>query len=143
MVGKRLVTFGVLTLVVLSALLLLAARPALAQTETVLYNFCSVGGDDCTDGSYPTSHLTADSAGNLYGTTLYGGLGYGTVFELSPRGSDWNEAVLYAFTGGADGGNPYLSYVMFDSVGNLYGTAKNGGAHGYGVVFELSPQPGS
>ena len=126
---------GALILAVLSALLLIAARPAQSQTEAVLYNF--TGG---SDGGDLNSRLTFDGAGNLYGTTYSGGLGYGTVFELSPNGNGgWNETVLYSFTGGADGANPNFSYVMFDSVGNLYGTAANGGANGYGVVFELSP----
>jgi len=125
-----------LILAVLSALLLIAARPAQAQTETVLYNF--TGG---SDGANPFSRLTSDGAGNFYGTTFSGGLwGWGTVFELSPNGSGgWNETVLYSFTGGEDGSLPYFSYVIFDSVGNLYGTAQTGGANGYGVVFELSP----
>ena len=125
-----------LILAVLSALLLIAARPAQAQKENVLYNF--TGG---SDGGYPNSSLTFDAAGNFYGTTRGGGLfGYGTVFELSPNGSGgWNETVLYSFTGGADGSNPYSSNVIFDSVGNLYGTTYYGGANGDGVVFELSP----
>ncbi len=125
----------------LSALLMMAARPAPAQTETVLYNFCSAL--NCADGAGPSSSLTPDGAGNFYGTTEQGGQwGYGSVFELSPNGSGgWNEAVLYSFTGGADGANPSLSYVMFDSGGNLYGAAKQGGAEGYGVVFELNPEP--
>jgi uncharacterized repeat protein (TIGR03803 family) len=129
-----------LTLAVLSALLLtlIAARPAQAQTETVLYNFCSQ--PNCSDGAGPQSNLTFDGAGNLYGTTIGGGLGYGTVFELSPNGSGgWNETVLHSFTGGADGSNPTYSGVIFDGGGNLYGTAWAGGAYGYGVVFELSP----
>ncbi len=107
--------------------------------EIVIYTFCPLG-YNCTDGLYPASSLTFDRAGNLYGTTYYGGaFGAGTVYELSPNGSgDWNETVLYSFTGGADGayadGN-----VIFDSMGNLYGTAADGGANGDGVVFELSP----
>jgi uncharacterized repeat protein (TIGR03803 family) len=126
---------GVLILLVLSAVLLIAVHPAQAQTETVLYNF--TGG---SDGGHPTSHLTADGKGNLYGTTNAGGLGYGTVFELSPNGGGgWIETVLHSFTNGADGGEPYFSYVIFDSAGNLYGTASSGGAKGYGVVWELSP----
>ncbi|MGB7149382.1 MAG: choice-of-anchor tandem repeat GloVer-containing protein [Terriglobales bacterium] len=125
---------GALILAVLSALLLIAARPAQAQ-ETALYNF--TGG---SDGGDPQSSLTFDTAGNLYGTTYSGGLwGYGTVFELSPNGNGgWNETVLYNFTGEADGANPTYSYVMLDSAGNLYGTTYNGGANGLGVVFELS-----
>jgi uncharacterized repeat protein (TIGR03803 family) len=127
---------GVLTLAVLSALLLIAAHPAQAQTEPLFYNF--TGG---SDGGEPNSSLTADGAGNFYGTTSVGGaFGVGTVFELSPNGSGgWNETVLYSFTGGADGANPTYSYVMFDSVGNLYGTAYRGGMYGWGVVFILSP----
>jgi uncharacterized repeat protein (TIGR03803 family) len=74
---------GAVTLAVLSVLLLIAALPAQAQTETVLYNFTGGG-----DGGNPQSNLTFDGAGNLYGTTNGGGLfGYGTVFELSPNGS--------------------------------------------------------
>jgi uncharacterized repeat protein (TIGR03803 family) len=109
----------------------------------VLYNFCSQ--PNCSDGGDPQSSLTFDSAGNLYGTTYGGGaFGAGTVFELSPNGNGgWNETVLYSFTGGADGANPTYSYVMFDSVGNLYGTAANGGVNGYGVAFELSPASAS
>jgi len=123
-----------LALAVLSALLLVAARPAQAQTETVLHNFT-----DGSDGGYPLWNLTFDGAGNLYGTTQGGGLGYGTVFELSPNGSGgWNQTVLYSFTGGADGANP-SGPLIFDSAGNIYGTASGGGANGHGVVFELSP----
>jgi len=126
---------GALTLAVLGALLLAVALGAQAQTETVLYNF--TGG---SDGANPMSNLTFDGAGNLYGTTEGGGaFGQGAVFELSLNGSGgWNESVLYSFTGAADGGNPGAG-LIFDSVGNLYGTAYNGGANGFGVVFELSP----
>jgi hypothetical protein len=59
-----------LTLAVLSALLLIAARPAQAQMETVLYNFTSG-----SDGFHPESSLISDGAGNFYGTTLLGGAG--------------------------------------------------------------------
>ena len=135
---------GVLISAALSALLLMAARPAQAMTETVLYNFCSR--PHCSDGLYPNSRLTSDGAGDFYGTTDEGGLtsrgaelGYGTVFELSPNGSGgWNETVLHRFTGGSDGAHPAYSYVIFDGVGNLYGTTYYGGTNGFGVVFELS-----
>jgi uncharacterized repeat protein (TIGR03803 family) len=52
------------------------------------------------------------------------------------------EKVVYAFTGGADGSQPYAG-VVFDKAGNLYGTAQAGGAFGAGTVFQLSPSPGS
>jgi len=143
----------VLGVIVLSSLLLIAALPVQAQTETVLYNF--TGG---SDGGHPQSRLTFDSAGNLYGTTLLGGvatidnnLGSGVVFELSPNGTGgWNETVLHAFDGGLnvgpDGANP-SGPVIFDRVGNLCGTTLYGGADfgycSYGTIFQLSPAPGS
>lgn len=124
-----------LTLAVLSATLLMTARPAHAQTEHVLYSFTGT-----SDGSFPTSSLTMNN-GNFYGTTSTGGLGFGTVFELSPNGTGgYTETTLYSFcpvAGCADGQNPTYSNVIFDSAGNLYGTAFGGGANGYGVVFEL------
>ena len=126
-----------MTLAVLSVLLLSASRPAQAQGEAVLYSFTGN-----PDGSNPESQLTA-SGGNLYGTTYSGGLGSGTVFELSPNGSGgWTETVLYEFCSEqncADGANPTYGYVTLDSQGNLYGTAYTGGANGYGVVYKLSP----
>lgn len=126
-----------LTLAMLSALLFIAALPAHAQTETVLYNF--TGG---SDGGYPSSRLTPDGKGNFFGTTE-GGSGDGTVFELSPNGSGgWNETTLYAFCSApncTDGASPTYSYILFDTVGNLYGTTCGGGADRGGVVWELSP----
>jgi uncharacterized repeat protein (TIGR03803 family) len=102
-----------------------------AGTETVLYSF--TGG---ADGNQPGAGLVFDSSGNLYGTTPYGGrFGSGVVFKLSPAGT---ETVLYSFTGGADGGNPF-SPLILDSKGNLYGTASAGGASYSGVVFKVAP----
>ncbi len=131
------ITFGTVALAVFSVLFLCAVPIAHSQTETVLYNF--TGG---SDGSGPRSSLTSDSAGNLYGTTRNGGaFGAGTVFELSPNGQGgWDETVLYNFCSAlncADGGYTG-SYVLFDAAGNLYGTAYNGGAYLYGVVFKLT-----
>lgn len=127
------------------ATLFVATRPAQAQTETVLYDFCSDPG--CTDGASPTSGLTADGVGNFYGTTSSGGaFDAGTVFELSPNGSGgWTETALYNFCSApncTDGAYPNFSYVIFDGAGNLYGTAGEGGTNGLGVVFELSPVGG-
>jgi hypothetical protein len=132
---------GALTLVVFSALLLVAARPAQAQMETVLYNF--TGG---SDGLHPEASLISDGAGNFYGTTLLGGLGCpgnqygcGVVFEMSPNGSGgWNETVLHSFSGPPDAANPFLSPVIFDKAGNLYGTTEFGGTFNWGAVFKLS-----
>jgi uncharacterized repeat protein (TIGR03803 family) len=80
--------------------------------------------------------LTADAAGNLYGTTSQSGLGgVGTVFKLTPTGV---ETVLYNFTGGADGGVP-LAGLIADAAGNLYGTTQAGGASGDGTIFKVTP----
>jgi uncharacterized repeat protein (TIGR03803 family) len=94
-----------------------------------------------SDGSQPEAGLIFDSAGNLYSTTAGGGgggaYGNGTVFELTPSESGWTETVLHSFTG-SDGSLPTAGLV-FDRVGNLYGTTVDGGANGDGVVFELKP----
>jgi uncharacterized repeat protein (TIGR03803 family) len=138
---RRLLTSSILIFPVLSAVLLIVARPLQAQTETVLYNFSKR-----SDGRHPYPNLTSDGAGNFYGTTFDGGAnGSGTVFELSPNGvGGWNETVLYSFcsVGNCLDGSYPLSNVILDSGGNLYGTTSLGGAFGGGVVFELSPVGG-
>jgi hypothetical protein len=100
-----------LALAIFSVALLSGGTRALAQTQTVLYSF---GGELDTNGSAPRAALVRDAAGNLYGTTLYGGsysfegiLGWGTVFELSPTASGgWTETVLHSFNlDGTDGGS--------------------------------------
>jgi uncharacterized repeat protein (TIGR03803 family) len=101
-----------------------------AGQETVLYSF--TGG---ADGGYPYAGVIEDSAGNLYGTTAYGGARYaGVVYKVNTAGQ---ETVLYSFTGGPDGGYPYAG-VIEDSAGNLYGTTQIGGASGAGVVYKVN-----
>jgi uncharacterized repeat protein (TIGR03803 family) len=115
----------------------------------LLYVFHSKPG---TGGWRPQGNLVLDSAGNLYGTTVYGGAnnkacanqGCGVIFELSPpsNGGLWTETVLYSFCSQAncsDGANPQAG-VVFDSTGNLYGTTEVGGlaSNAYGTVFKLS-----
>ena len=126
-------------------------------TETVLYIFKGGAG---SDGASPFSGLIIDAAGNLYGSTGYGGtgtcivlgtnVGCGTVYELSPpaqKGGAWTEKVLYSFRGDKDGQLPYQDLV-FDKAGNLYGATIYGGGYGScnapsykhcGTVFRLSP----
>ena len=81
-----------------------------------------------------------DQQGNLYGTTTTGTSNYfwGTVYKLSPIGSSWTESLLYAFQGGDDGGGP-VSRLIFDPMGNLYGTAASAGSQLDGTTFELTP----
>lgn len=100
---------------------------------TVLHQFTGA------DGAFPVASLTADGAGNFYGTTQIGGTyGSGTVFRLSPvSGGGWRYSLLYEFTGGDDGAQP-LGSLVFDAEGNGYGTASAGGTAGVGVVFKLS-----
>ena len=105
--------------------------------KTTLYSF-----QGAPDGAFPDAALVLDAAGNLYGTTVSGGLhSAGTVFELSAAGT---EIVLHSFDF-SDGGNPYGS-LLLDAAGNLYGTTASFGGgsgvcygYGCGTVFELTP----
>ncbi len=110
----------------LLASLIAAASPAAAQKEWLVHSFPADG----SQGNNPVGNLVADGAGNLYGTTTYGGAhNYGTVYELVrpvPPKTAWTWTMLYSFTGGADGAHPEAGLV-FDSVGNLYGTTIQGG----------------
>lgn len=105
-------------------------------TEKVLYSFL---GPTHLDGEHPYG-LVMDAQGNLYGTTEGGGAhGHGTVFKVTPSGT---ETILYSFVGVSgsehDGENPEAGLVM-DAQGNLYGTTYRGGAHRYGTIFKITP----
>jgi uncharacterized repeat protein (TIGR03803 family) len=136
----RVLAVGTMTLVVL------ANGWATART---LYSF--QGG---SDGQLPHAGLTIDSAGNIYGTTEFGGgsancgsngyiSGCGTAFELLKNANgSYQEKVLHAFQGGNDGFGPFAEVTM-DAAGNLYGTTINGGgssncSNGCGTVFKLT-----
>ena len=121
-----------------------ATAPAIAAPSAqTIYSF-TIG----ADGGHPRSNLILDKAGNLYGTTAAGGNdgacfrtpGCGVVFQLTPPAGQGaaTETPLYTFSGGSDGSTPVGGLIM-DSAGALYGTASQGGASGYGVVFKLTP----
>lgn len=118
--------------------------------EQRLYDFCSIGGETCSDGAGPGWGVTVDANGNLVGTTQSGGatLYGGTVFELSAAGGGaWVETVLHAFCsedGCPDGQFP-SSGATIDTTGNIYGTTNQGGlgtycqsSDGCGVLYEIS-----
>jgi uncharacterized repeat protein (TIGR03803 family) len=129
------------------------ARTKNGWKHQVLYSFAG----SPNDGADPKAGLAFDSAGNLYGTTTGGGDsncggGCGTVLRLAPNSrGGWTESILYRF-GGYSGGMHPASDLVFDSQGNLYGTAGGGtgtgfcggqfwGGDGCGIVFRLTPNP--
>jgi uncharacterized repeat protein (TIGR03803 family) len=103
--------------------------------ESVILSF-----DGNQGGAYPYG-VIVDSSHVLYGVTWTAGLyGYGTVYEISPKG---RQKTLYSFTGGSDGWGPNSSLVE-DQQGDFYGLTTYGGhpgcnaGHGCGVIFEIS-----
>jgi uncharacterized repeat protein (TIGR03803 family) len=105
-----------------------------AWTEKIIYVFGATG------GYLPLAGLIIDKAGNLYGTTFFGGTyGDGTAFELSPEvGGNWNLTTLQNFNISGDSGAYLYGGLILDSKGNLYGTTFRGGSSDEGTVFELS-----
>lgn len=103
------------------------------------------------DGANPWTGVSLDKAGNVYGTTYWGGtgqcydgygyIGCGVVFQMSPlKNGKWTETVLHSFVpNGFDGLQSYASLAS-DSVGNLYGTTSAGGTLGGGTVFKMTKQ---
>jgi len=138
--GKNRKAFAFLIYLLTLVPALFLTRSAVAQTLTELYPFNSSG--DLSDGGSPEAGVTRDGAGNLYGTTFFGGTGAGcdiyfagcgTVFKIDTSGT---ETVLHSFGGTDDGWNPTARLIL-DAAGNLYGTTGYGGAHGHGTVFKV------
>jgi uncharacterized repeat protein (TIGR03803 family) len=108
-----------------------------AWRERILYNFKGNG----VDGYGPLGGVIFDGSGKLYGVTNFGGVySQGVVFELTPKAGEWGEHLLHTFhhdgRKNLDGANPVPGLVS-DASGNLYGTTTDGGAYGYGTVFEM------
>ncbi|HYM79527.1 MAG TPA: choice-of-anchor tandem repeat GloVer-containing protein [Candidatus Dormibacteraeota bacterium] len=90
---------------------------------------------DTTDGALPYARLTLASDGNLYGTTLDGGAGNGTIFEITPAGEFTS---LYSFTSPL-GYDPAAGPLFQGSDGDFYGATQYGPAPCcYGTIFKLS-----
>jgi len=107
-------------------------------TERVIYSFSG------RDGKYPSSNLLLDRAGNLYGSTTFGGPSEaGVVFKLTPAsGGHWNESVLHGFSGGSDGSLAGgLNFRAGDD--GLYGVTEAGGIHRCGIFYQLTESQGS
>ena len=123
------------------ALTVVLMQSAQAQTYTVLHNFTGGG-----DGATPLAGVTIDQAGNLNGTTYYGGsANNGVVFKLAHKGSGFVFNTLHSF-GSQDGLNPYAKVTLARD-GSLYGTTPFGvpgtgcGLYGCGTVFNLKLPP--
>jgi len=118
--------------------------------KQILYSFT-----DGLDGGFPSSGVTLDSAGNLYGETYDGGSfacpqsGCGVVYQLASVSGEWKVGIAHTFNGldGSKGSQP-TGGLRFDPAGNLYGTTSGGGnltcnnGNGCGTVFKLSPKSG-
>ena len=103
----------------------------------------TIFGFDGTDGENPSGALIQAPDGTLYGLTNFGGThGYGTVYSLNRDGHPWNEAVLYNFIGGPDGGQPRGSLMLDAGTGALYGTADGGGDSNCGTAYSLTRSGG-
>lgn len=106
-----------------------AHQPA---TYTVLHNFA--GGSN--DGEDSSAGVTLDSAGNIYGTTDFGGANNaGTLFKLTPGGA---LTLLHSFGGTGDGADPDGAVTLIKSTGDIYGTTQSGGTSGNGTLFKLA-----
>ena len=119
-------------LILVLLLTVAALQSGQAQDFQVLYSF--TGGPD---GAGPTTGLTLDHNGNLYGTAQGGGQGFGTVFKLTRHNSSWLFSPLYNFHNN-DGAFPNTPLVIGPD-GALYGTTQRGGLTTLGTVYVLRP----
>ena len=103
-----------------------------ANTPTTLASFNGSNGEVLQAG------LIADANGNLFGTANAGGAsGYGVVFEIAKTASGYaNPPTILVNFDNTSGASPVAGLII-DANGNLFGTTSEGGAAGYGTVFEI------
>ena len=102
-------------------------------TERILFPFSPSFFDS------PRGGLLMDASGDLFGTTEAGGtLGWGTIYELIPKGTRYAERTLYEFAGQTDGGDPQSTLIM-DGLGAIYGTTARAQRITHGDAFKLTP----
>jgi uncharacterized repeat protein (TIGR03803 family) len=108
-----------------------------ASSPTMLVNF------NTANGANPYAPLIADSAGNLFGTTYFGGAnGNGAVFEIAKTTGGYasSPTTLVSFNG-TTGASPHAGLIA-DAAGDLFGTTYSGGTTSAGTVFEVSKTGG-
>jgi len=112
------------------------AHPTDPWVETVLYNFAPGG-----DAAFPSSELSLDQDGNLFGSTLQGGANnVGAIYKLARPlnpGDPWTESVIYSFSG-PDGSSPF-GRLLVDVKGVIWATTSGGGSGQAGTVYQLIP----
>ena len=103
-------------------------------TSSILYSFPGYFQEFA-----PRGGLVFDRADNLYGTAA-GGVGGGSVYELTPQNGSWSTSII-ASLGGPEGVQPDAT-LLIDSNGDLFGTAQGEGKYQNGTAFELTPSNG-
>ncbi len=131
-------------LAILAVVVVIATAMLSAQVPVLtIYTFPT--GDN--NPASPVSPTWNRADGNIYGTTTQGGSGpcgggCGTVYKLAWANGRWNQTTLHSFTGPDQDGSLPNGGLVFDAQGNFYGSTRNGGLYGDGIVFELSPPTG-
>ena len=135
MTGQR--NQEVFTLIpLLSMVLVFCVATTVSSAQSTITTLVTFDGGN---GAIPLTVLTQGADGNLYGTT-YGGCfsSCGTVFKMTPAGT---LTTLYSFcsqSGCTDGEGP-LGSLLQTTNGDLYGVTENGGTHGAGTIFKITP----
>jgi uncharacterized repeat protein (TIGR03803 family) len=133
------------TLAILTGMFILLTANASASQFTGLHNFLA------KPGEFPNSGLIIGPDGGFYGTTGMSGGSQcfplcGAVFEIKQTSTGWQYHIVHNFRGPNHDGESPIGPLLFDNVGNLYGTTSAVNSTGCftrhtdcGTVFKLSP----